>query len=58
VGTGISLLYGGQQKNTCIRVMRMVKQIEGNDVQEKTLVIIMIMRRGYNKNRRRGKRVM
>jgi hypothetical protein len=58
VETGISLLHGGQQKNMCIRVMRMVKQIDENDVHEITLVTIMIIRRGYNKNKRRGKMVM
>jgi len=40
-----------------IRGMRKVRQIEENDVNN-TLVIIMIMRRSKNKNRRRSKRGM
>jgi phosphoserine aminotransferase len=53
VETDISLLYGGQQKNVGIRGMRMVEQIEESDVQENTLVIIMILR--WSKNRNRGR---
>jgi len=41
-----------------IRGIRKVKQIEENDVKENTLVIILIMRRSTNRNRRRGKRGM